>query len=95
MATYKMTLDFFGKDNVHFTHEYEVPEEIYNLIQNLKSGKKAEDKVKFADICRSAHWKMVQKSFRHLILFLPPYATQSSSPVFSKVVLRGIYTPRS
>ena len=45
MATYKMTLDFFGKDNVHFAHEYEIPEEIYNLIQNLKSGKKAGDKV--------------------------------------------------
>ena len=45
MATYKMTLDFFGKDNVHFAHEYEIPEEIYNLIQNLKSGKKEGDKV--------------------------------------------------
>lgn len=45
MATYKMTLDFLGKDNVHFAHEYEVPEEIYKLIQNLKSGKKAGDKV--------------------------------------------------
>ena len=45
MATYKMTLDFLGKDNVHFAHEYEVPEEIYNLIQNLKSGKKDGEKI--------------------------------------------------
>lgn len=45
MATYKMTLDFHGKDNVHFQHEYEIPENIYNMIKNLQAGKKVDDKV--------------------------------------------------
>lgn len=45
MATYKMTLDFVGKDNVNYAHEYEVPEEIYNLIKNLQAGKKPEENI--------------------------------------------------
>lgn len=45
MATYKMTLDFLGKDSVTFTQEYEIPESIYNLIQNLQTGKSDNDKL--------------------------------------------------
>lgn len=45
MATYKMTLDFKGKDSVPFSQEYEIPQEVYNLIQKIQNGKKPEDKM--------------------------------------------------
>lgn len=43
MSTYKMTLDFIGKDSVKFSQEYEIPEKIYNLIKELQAGKKDSD----------------------------------------------------
>lgn len=43
MATYKMTLNFKGKGSVPFTHEYEIPQEIYDLIQKIQKGKKESD----------------------------------------------------
>lgn len=45
MATYKMTLKFVGKDNVPFEHEYEVPENIYNMIKSLQDGKADGEKI--------------------------------------------------
>lgn len=45
MATYKMTLDFKGKDSVPFTHEYEIPQEVYDLLQKIQKGKKESDKM--------------------------------------------------
>jgi DNA topoisomerase-1 len=43
MATYKMTLDFKGKDSVPFHQEYEIPQEVYNLLQKIQNGKKDSD----------------------------------------------------
>lgn len=43
--TYKMTLDFKGKDSVMFKQEYEIPENVYNLIKDLQAGKVDTDKI--------------------------------------------------